>query len=130
MPRVIVIGSGIGGLASAIRLACKGYEVTVLEKNEAPGGKLGLIERSGYRFDTGPSLFTQPANLEELFELAGEPIQDYFRYRNVDVSCHYFYEDGTRLSAYADPKRFAKEIASKTDDTEESVFKFLEKSKL
>jgi phytoene desaturase len=110
MPRVIVIGSGIGGLATAIRLACKGYEVTVLEKNEGPGGKLGLIERNGYRFDTGPSLFTQPANLEELFEVAGESIQDFFRYRSVDVSCRYFYEDGKRIEAYTDRDAFASEM--------------------
>ena len=110
MPRVIVIGSGIGGLATAIRLACKGYEVTILEKNDAPGGKLGLIERIGYRFDTGPSLFTQPANLEELFALAGEPISDYFRYRTVDVSCSYFYEDGKRIEAYTDRNAFAEEM--------------------
>ena len=59
----------------AVRLALKGYEVTVFEKNPSPGGKLGLIECKGYRFDTGPSLFTQPQNIEELFELAGEPME-------------------------------------------------------
>ena len=128
MPRVIVIGSGIGGLASAIRLACKGYEVTVLEKNEAPGGKLGLIERNGYRFDTGPSLFTQPANLEELFELAGESIQDYFRYRSVDVSCHYFYENGKRLKAYTDRHAFADEMQRVTGEDRERVHQYLAES--
>lgn len=128
MPRVIVIGSGIGGLASAIRLACKGYEVTVLEKNEAPGGKLGMIERNGYRFDTGPSLFTQPANLEELFELAGESIQDYFRYRSVDVSCHYFYENGKRLKAYTDRHAFADEMQRVTGEDRERVHHYLAES--
>lgn len=128
MPRVIVIGSGIGGLASAIRLACKGYEVTVLEKNEAPGGKLGMIERNGYRFDTGPSLFTQPANLEELFELAGEYIQDYFRYRSVDVSCHYIYENGKRLKAYTDRHAFADEMQRVTGEDRERVHQYLAES--
>ena len=125
MPRVIVIGSGIGGLATAIRLACKGYEVTVLEKNDAPGGKLGLIERNGYRFDTGPSLFTQPANLEELFALAGEPIQEYFRYRTVDVSCRYFYEDGKRIEAYTDREAFAAEMQRVTGEDPERVRRYL-----
>ncbi len=77
---VSVIGSGIGGLSVAIRLAISGYDVTVFEKNDSPGGKLSLLEKKGYRFDTGPSLFTQPANVEELFALAGEPIEDYFSY--------------------------------------------------
>ena len=125
MPRVIVIGSGIGGLATAIRLACKGYEVTVLEKNDGPGGKLGLIERNGYRFDTGPSLFTQPANLEELFALAGEPIHEYFRYRTVDVSCRYFYEDGKRIEAYTDREAFAAEMQRVTGEDPERVRRYL-----
>ncbi len=128
MPRVIVIGSGIGGLATAIRLACKGYEVTILEKNDAPGGKLGLIERIGYRFDTGPSLFTQPANLEELFALAGEPISDYFRYRTVDVSCRYFYEDGKRIEAYTDRNAFAEEMQRVTGEDPERIRRYLEES--
>lgn len=128
MPRVIVIGSGIGGLATAIRLACKGYEVTVLEKNEGPGGKLGLIERNGYRFDTGPSLFTQPTNLEELFELAGEPIHDYFRYRSVDVSCRYFYEDGKKIEAYTDRDAFASEMQRVTGEDPDHIRNYLSES--
>ncbi|MGL6267467.1 MAG: FAD-dependent oxidoreductase, partial [Chitinophagaceae bacterium] len=60
---VSVIGSGIGGLSVAIRLAIYGFDVTVYEKNDRPGGKLSVLEQQGYRFDTGPSLFTQPANI-------------------------------------------------------------------
>jgi phytoene desaturase len=125
VPKVIVIGSGIGGLASAIRLACKGYDVSVLEKNATPGGKLGLIERDGYRFDTGPSLFTQPANLEELFSLAGEPINEYFRYRPVDVSCRYFYENGKRIEAYTDRNAFAEEMQRVAGEDPQSIHRYL-----
>src|SRR3954468_13031056 len=79
----IIIGSGIAGLASAVRLAVQGFEVTVYEKNGYPGGKLSELNLNGFHFDTGPSLFVQPQNIEELFQFAGENIQDYFSYSPV-----------------------------------------------
>lgn len=69
--KVIVIGAGIAGISTAIRLAVKGYEVEVHEKNEVAGGKMYMIEKNGFVFDAGPSLFTQPENIEELFRYAG-----------------------------------------------------------
>ena len=66
-PLAVVIGSGVGGMAVAIRLAVKGYSVTVYEKNASAGGKLDLFEKDGYQFDAGPSLFTQPQLIEEQF---------------------------------------------------------------
>ena len=74
-PTAIVIGAGVAGLASAIRLAVKGYAVQVFEKNSYPGGKLSHFSLGNYQFDAGPSLFTQPQNIEELFQLANEPIE-------------------------------------------------------
>ena len=126
--KVIIIGAGIAGLASAIRLAVQGMEVTVFEKNNYPGGKLNDFAMKGYHFDAGPSLFTQPQNIEELFELAGEPIEDYFQYRSIPVSCNYFYEDGTVINAYTDLDLFAKELATKTGETEESLHNYLRQS--
>ena len=72
----------------------QGFVVKVFEKNAVPGGKLSMFEQDGYRFDAGPSLFTQPANMEELFAAAGEPIQDYFNYKRMEVACTYFFESG------------------------------------
>ena len=128
MSTVSVIGSGIGGMAVAIRLALKGYEVTVFEKNPSPGGKLGLIERKGYRFDTGPSLFTQPRNIEELFELAGEPIGPYFRYRSLDLACRYFYENGRVVNGYTDREAFARELELVAGEDPSAVVRYLEES--
>ena len=90
----VIIGAGVAGLASAIRLAVQGYNVQVHERNTYPGGKLNAFEKEGFHFDTGPSLFTQPENIEELFELAGEPIDKYFSYQRLDVACKYFFENG------------------------------------
>lgn len=110
---VIVVGAGIGGMASAIRLAARGHKVKVYEANPYPGGKLHEFELAGYRFDAGPSLFTQPHYLERLFELAGRKISDYFQYEKIPVICHYFWEDGTRLKAYGDKHQFASEVEQK-----------------
>jgi len=109
--KAIVIGSGIAGLAIAVRLAVQQYSVDVYESNDHPGGKLDLIEMDGYRFDAGPSLFTQPENIEDLFKEAGEPISSFFEYSEVDVVCHYFFENGKRLKTYADRELLKAEFA-------------------
>lgn len=108
--KVGIIGAGVAGLAAAIRMACRGHEVVVWERNAYPGGKLSEFRLGPYRFDAGPSLFTMPSYLEDLFVLAGEPIEKYFSYEKLEVICNYFWEDGTQLSAYADAEKFANEL--------------------
>ena len=107
----IVIGAGIGGIAAAIRAACRGYAVRVFEAADGPGGKLSSFQADAFRFDRGPSLFTMPHYVDELFELCGERPADHFTYRREEVVCRYFWDDGTRLCAYADPERFSHEAA-------------------
>ena len=129
MSKAIVIGAGIAGIASAIRMAVQGHQVEVFEASPAAGGKLSEIRLGEYRFDAGPSLFTMPQYVDELFRLAGKDPKDYFRYERLETICRYFYEDGTRINAFADPIRFSEEIAAKTSDTAASVIGFLDKSK-
>ena len=88
----------------------KGYHVEVFEANSYPGGKLSEIEIEGYRFDAGPSLFTLPEQVDELFRLAGKIPEEHFEYDKLDVTCQYFWEDGTSLKAYADLHFFAEEV--------------------
>ncbi len=125
-PKAIVIGAGIAGMATAIRLQVQGYEVEVYEQAASPGGKLGFFSAKGYQFDTGPSLFTQPSLIEELFALAGEPIQDHFSYHRVPVSCNYFYEDGSRITAHADHAAFAREVNTVTGEPEQHLLQYLQ----
>lgn len=106
--QVVVIGAGIGGLASAIRLRAKGYEVTVIEASDRVGGKLGNLQLGSYRFDTGPSLFTMPHFVDELFNLCGLDPREHFHYHQKETICNYFWEDGTQFSASADYDRFVK----------------------
>jgi phytoene desaturase len=126
--QAVIIGSGIAGLASAVRLAAQGMKVTVFEKNNYPGGKLSHFEMNGYHFDAGPSLFTQPENIEELFTLCNEDIGDYFKYESLDTACNYFYEDGTRLTAFTHPEKFAAELHEKLGEEPGAILKYLDRS--
>jgi phytoene desaturase len=129
MSKAIIIGSGIAGIASAIRLAVKGYRVVVYEKNSYVGGKLSGFKQDGYRFDAGPSLFTMPQYVDELFKLAGKNPQDYFEYEKLEEVCRYFWDDETQLTAFADVDRFADEIVKNTSSKKEEIYQYLEKSK-
>jgi len=123
---ISVIGSGLGGLSAVIRLAVSGHDVTVYEKNSAAGGKARSISHSGFRFDTGPSLLTMPFVIEELFRFAGEDPAEYLTIKKLENLCRYFYPDGTILNAWPDLKRFGAEIESKTTDSRDSLYRYLD----
>ena len=84
----IVIGAGIAGLAAAARLQSKGYQVSVFEHRYYAGGKLTQIMVGDYRFDAGPSIFTMPQYVEEVFSECGKNPKDYFEYKMVDVDLY------------------------------------------
>ncbi|MCB0626506.1 MAG: NAD(P)-binding protein, partial [Saprospiraceae bacterium] len=109
--KIGIIGAGIAGLAAAVRMAAHGYEVDVFEANPYPGGKLSEFRLGGYRFDAGPSLFTMPMYVDELYRLADPAKTPPLSYRRLDVVCHYFWEDGVRLHAHAAPEEFARGAA-------------------
>ena len=125
MAQIGIVGSGIGGIAFAIRMACLGQHVHVFEANAYPGGKLAEIELDGYRFDAGPSLFTLPKLVDELFELAGKNPRDYFQYERLPEICRYFWEDGTRLQTDQNPDKTAIEIAKILGESETNVHKYI-----
>lgn len=124
----IIIGSGVAGLASATRLAMQGFEVTVFEKNNYPGGKVTGFQKNGYHFDAGAGLFVQPQNIEELFALCSEPVENYFQYQPVNIACRYFYEDNTVIDAFTDVQKFAEELHQKTGEDAGKVRAYLQKS--
>lgn len=128
MKKAGIIGAGIAGIATAIRLANKGYAVEVFEANNYVGGKLSEIRLGDYRFDAGPSLFTMPHLVEELFQISKKNVQEYFEYTPLEIVCKYFYEDGTMLEAYADKQKFAEEVEQKLGEPRETILKYLAKS--
>lgn len=124
--RVIIIGSGIAGIATSIRLAKAGFSVTVFEKNDFTGGKLSELRVNGYRFDAGPSLFTLPALVDELFTLCGENPREHFQYSRLDTICRYFFADGTTLDSFADNRRFARELEEKAGEPAANTLRYLQ----
>ncbi len=128
--KAIIIGSGVAGMAIAIRLALKGYNVKVFEKNNFPGGKLSAFKKDGYLFDAGPSLFTQPQNIEELFALAGVPIGKYFSYQGVPIANKYFYENGKQVNAYTDSKLFAQEMKDQLGEDPQTILNYLKRAEI
>ena len=127
--KAIVIGAGIAGIAAALRLQKQGYQTTIYEGNDWGGGKLSQLEREGFRFDAGPSLFTMPEYVVELFELYDKEYQQYFEFERLPVVCQYFYEDGMRLNAYADLQKFEQEITGKLGESKKSIERFFKKAK-
>ncbi|MDP5170853.1 MAG: phytoene desaturase family protein [Bacteroidia bacterium] len=126
--KIIIIGAGIGGLATSIRLRVAGHEVAIFEAASQPGGKLSEIRADGFRWDAGPSLFTMPQLVTELFELAGRRPEDFFEYEALPIITRYFYEDGTLINAFHDPEAFIQELLLKTDEKETNIRSLLAKS--
>ena len=115
-PRAIVIGAGFGGLASAIRLSAKGYNVHVLDRLETPGGRGTAIVRDGYRFDLGPTIVTAPQVFRELWAAAGEDFDKDVTLHAMDPFYEIRWQDGSSLRAHADPEKTRAEIAKLAPD--------------
>ena len=123
MLQAIIIGSGIGGMATAIRLARQGISVAIYESSGKAGGKISEKTFGGFRFDSGPSLLTLPALVLELLD---DDLQ--FPIRELEIISRYFYEDGTLLTAYSDVHKLAGEISAKFQIPEVRVTRYLQKA--
>ncbi len=128
--KVIIVGAGIAGLASAVRLKHKGYDVSVFESNAYTGGKLHAFEQDGFRFDKGPSLFTMPGFIDELFALNEENPRDHFDYKRKETVCNYFWENGLRFQVPADEQTFVREAANTFNESEKNITEYLQNSRL
>ena len=110
-PSAIVIGSGFGGLAAAIRLSCKGYQVQVLEKLDAPGGRASVHKQDGFTFDAGPTIITAPYLLEELWTLCGRNFSDDITLKAMEPFYRIRFDDGSWFDYSGDDKTMRAEIA-------------------
>jgi len=123
MSTAIIIGSGIAGLATAIRLARQGIIVDIYEASGKAGGKISELNSNGFRFDGGPSLLTLP---ELLLELLDDDLQ--FPVRKLDIITKYFYPDGTQIMAYNDIRKLSQEIEEKLKVPASMVTSYLKKA--
>lgn len=107
---VVVIGAGLGGLSAAAHLRGRGHDVVVLEREGGPGGRNGLLETGGYRFDTGPTVFTMPELLRTAFDALGEEMDDFVTLNPVDPMYRATYHDGSELRVWHGRARMTQEI--------------------
>jgi phytoene desaturase len=109
-PHAVVIGSGFGGLAAAIRLGAKGYRVTVLERLDTPGGRAGVYQQDGFTFDTGPTMITAPFLLEELWTLCGRTLSDDIDLKPISPFYRIRFDDGESFHCFRDADAMKAEV--------------------
>jgi phytoene desaturase len=108
--QISIVGAGVGGLATAARLAHDGYQVKVYEKLPRPGGRASLLEDAGFKFDMGPSFVLMPDFFREVFSYCGADLQDYLNLRTLDIHYKIFFPDGEALTVYRDNDRTKAEL--------------------
>ena len=122
--RVVIIGSGFGGLAAAIRLRAAGHDVTVLEQLDKPGGRAYVFEQDGFTFDAGPTIITAPALIDELFALSGRRTADYVRLAPIDPYYNVRFEDGSVFSYGSDRADVERQVAAWSPEDLEGYRRF------
>lgn len=124
---VHIIGAGVAGLATSVRLAKLGYEVHVFESNAFPGGKINSSTYGDYRFDKGPSVFTGPKYLKEIYDLCGEDFSQ-FELVPLKTSFNYFFNDGQRLQLSNKREEIVEEISTKLGEDKPALNSYLDKA--
>ncbi len=125
---VIVVGAGLGGLSTALRLSYKGYQVTMIEKQDIPGGRLHLLKKDGFTFDVGPSFFSMSYEFKELFDSIGEPIPFELNELNPLYTVNMAGSDRV-FQIYKDLDRLAEEFKGIESDFETKVRGYLKGAK-
>ena len=122
--KIIVIGAGLGGISTALRLSSSGYRVRLIEKNSVLGGKISPLNQNGYKFDRGPSLITLPEHFIEMYDDIGENIADHIKLINLNPTCKYFFDNGKIFNYYSTISGMKKEL-SNIDENFENFCDFL-----
>ena len=125
MSTAIVIGAGIGGIATAARLARQGFQVSVFEKNSLPGGRASFLEKEGYRFDTGPTLFLMPEVFAETYRALGEEMMDHLDLMRIDPTYRVHFHDGASLDLTSDLVEMRAQLEALEPGAFEAYLRFL-----
>jgi phytoene desaturase len=128
-PHAVVVGSGFGGLAAAVRLGARGYRVTVLERLDGPGGRACVHRQDGFTFDAGPTIVTAPFLFEDLWRLCGREMSDDIDLRVVDPFYRLVFDDGDTITCHADIAAMEAEIARVSPSDVEGYRRFMARSR-
>ena len=129
MSKIIVIGSGFGGLAAAIRLAARGHEVELYEKRDKLGGRAYVYEVNGFKFDGGPTVLTAPFMFDDLWEVAGRKREDYFQMVPCDPFYRIFDHTGRPFNYNGDEAFILDQIAQRNPEDGEGYQAFMRSTK-
>ncbi|MEP7384058.1 MAG: phytoene desaturase family protein, partial [Gemmatimonadota bacterium] len=122
--RVLVIGSGFGGLAAAIRLRAQGHDVTILEQRDKPGGRAYVFAQDGFTFDAGPTIITAPWLIDDLFTLCGRRTADYVTLVPIDPYYNVRFEDGSVFRYNGNMDALVEQVRAFNPDDVEGFLKF------
>jgi phytoene desaturase len=122
--KIIVIGSGFGGLSAAIRLRAQGHQVTILEKRDKPGGRAYVYEQDGFKFDGGPTIITAPWLIDEMFEMCGRKTAEYVNLVKIKPFYNIRFEDGTVFNYDDDKENLLAQIRKFNPNDVEGYKKF------
>jgi phytoene desaturase len=125
MRTALVIGAGVGGIAVASRLAKAGYQVTVVEKQATPGGRLALLSRDGFRFDVGPSLFLMPPVFAETYAALGQRMEDHLDLMRIEPTYRVHFHDGSRLELTSDVLHLREQLEAIEPGSGAAALRFL-----
>ncbi len=126
MTSVIVIGAGIGGIAVAARLAHRGFQVTVLEKNSRPGGRTSQLEQGGFKFDMGPSLFLMPEVFSRTYADLGERMEDHLDLVRLDPTYRVHFHDGSSMDLTGDLPRMREQLEAIEPGSFDAYLRFVQ----
>src|SRR5271155_2450729 len=128
-PPALVIGSGSGGLAAAIRLQARGYDTTILEMRDKPGGRAYVFEDKGFTYDAGPTIITAPFLIDELFALAGKRTEDYVKIVPVTPYYRIVFHDGQVFDYTGNEDEIVVQIEKFNPDDVAGYRQFVKKSR-
>ena len=128
MKRIVIIGAGLGGLAAALRLRHLGHEVTVVEKQPKPGGRSSVIEKDGFRVDTGPTILVMKDIFEETYRAIGEDLEKRLNLVQLEPNYRIYYHDGTSIDLSGNMPRLAGEVERVEPGSAEQLFHFIGES--
>jgi phytoene desaturase len=126
--KIVVIGSGFGGLSAAIRLQAAGHNVTIIEKRDKPGGRAYVFEKEGFTYDAGPTIITAPWLIDDIFASAGKKTADYVEIIKIDPFYNIRFEDGTVFRYNGDRESILKQIRALRPEDEKGYKKFIVKT--